>query len=135
MTAKEKLRVRVEDLTEQEAEATLDFIASRGRDDFASWLDSRPEDDWTSPVFVDGRGLACQISSGLLLEKVSVSNWVGGSIPRVECRRRRVVERFDVVEGCAGEFAAGRPGVAVDEFLLQGGEEALGDGVVVAVAA
>jgi hypothetical protein len=45
MTAKEKLRVRVEELTEQEAEATLDFIASRGRDDFARWLDSRPEDD------------------------------------------------------------------------------------------
>jgi hypothetical protein len=45
MTAKEKLRVRVEELTETEAEATLDFIASRGRDDFARWLDSRPEDD------------------------------------------------------------------------------------------
>jgi hypothetical protein len=45
MTAKEKLRVRVEELTEQEAAATLDFIASRGRDDFARWLDSRPEDD------------------------------------------------------------------------------------------
>jgi len=45
MTAKEKLRVLVEELTEHEAEATLDFIASRGRDDFARWLDSRPEDD------------------------------------------------------------------------------------------
>lgn len=45
MTAKEKLRVRVEELTEKEAEATLDFIASRGHDDFARWLDSRPEDD------------------------------------------------------------------------------------------
>lgn len=45
MTAKEKLRVRVEKLTEQEAEATLDFIASHGRDDFARWLDSCPEDD------------------------------------------------------------------------------------------
>ena len=44
MTAKEKLRVRVEDLTEQEAEATLDFIASRGAS-FADWLDARPEDD------------------------------------------------------------------------------------------
>jgi hypothetical protein len=28
MTAKEKLRERVEDLTEQEAEATLEFIAA-----------------------------------------------------------------------------------------------------------
>jgi hypothetical protein len=45
MTAKEKLRVQIEELTEQDAEATLDFIASRGRDDFARWLDSRPEDD------------------------------------------------------------------------------------------
>jgi hypothetical protein len=45
MTAKEKLRVRVEELTEQEAEATLDFIASRGHDDFDRWLDSRPEHD------------------------------------------------------------------------------------------
>ncbi len=44
MTAKEKLRVRVEDLTEQEAEATLEFIASRGQS-FGDWLDSRPEDD------------------------------------------------------------------------------------------
>ena len=39
MTAKEKLRVRVEGLTEQDAEATLDFIASRGREDFALWYD------------------------------------------------------------------------------------------------
>jgi hypothetical protein len=44
MTAKEKLRARVEDLTEQEAEATLDFIASRSQS-FGDWLNSRPEDD------------------------------------------------------------------------------------------
>jgi Ser/Thr protein kinase RdoA (MazF antagonist) len=44
MTAKEKLRARVEDLTEQEAEATLDFISARG-ESFEGWLDSRPEDD------------------------------------------------------------------------------------------
>jgi hypothetical protein len=44
MTAKEKLRARVEDLTEQEAEATLDFIAARGQS-FGDWLDSRPRDD------------------------------------------------------------------------------------------
>jgi hypothetical protein len=46
MTAKEKLRTRVEDLTEQEAETVLDFIASRGQS-FDDWLDSRPEDDET----------------------------------------------------------------------------------------
>jgi hypothetical protein len=44
MTAKEKLRARVEDLSEQEAEATLDFIATRG-ESFGDWLDARPEDD------------------------------------------------------------------------------------------
>jgi hypothetical protein len=44
MTAKEKLRERVEDLPEQEAEATLEFIAARGQS-FDDWLDSRPEDD------------------------------------------------------------------------------------------
>jgi hypothetical protein len=44
MTAKEKLRARVDDLTEQEAEAALDFIASRGQS-FDDWLDSRPEDN------------------------------------------------------------------------------------------
>jgi hypothetical protein len=44
MTAKEKLRARVDDLTEQEAEATLEFIASRGQR-FDDWLSSRPEDD------------------------------------------------------------------------------------------
>jgi hypothetical protein len=44
MTAKEKLRARVEDLTEQEAEATLDFIARRD-ESFEQWLDSRPDDD------------------------------------------------------------------------------------------
>ncbi len=44
MTAKEKLRARVEDLTEQDAEATLEFIASRGQS-FGDWLESCPEDD------------------------------------------------------------------------------------------
>jgi hypothetical protein len=38
-----KLCARVEDLSEQEAEATLDFIASRG-ESFADWLDARPGD-------------------------------------------------------------------------------------------
>jgi hypothetical protein len=45
-----------------------------------------------------------------------------------------VVERFDVVEDLAGELAACRPGTAMDELFLERGEEALGDGVVVAVA-
>jgi hypothetical protein len=44
MKAKEKLRARVENLSEQEAEATLDFIASHGQS-FGDWLDARPDDD------------------------------------------------------------------------------------------
>jgi hypothetical protein len=44
MTAKEQLRERVEDRTEQEAEAPLKFIAARGQS-FGEWLDSCPEDD------------------------------------------------------------------------------------------
>jgi hypothetical protein len=44
MTAKGKLRTRVEDLTEQEAEATLQFLASHGQSS-GDWLDSRPEHD------------------------------------------------------------------------------------------
>jgi hypothetical protein len=48
MTAKEKLRAQVEDLTEREAEATLEFIAARGQS-FGDWLDSRPEDEPLSP--------------------------------------------------------------------------------------
>lgn len=47
----------------------------------------------------------------------------------------RVVEGLDVLEDLAGELAAGGLGLAMDEFLLQCGEEALGDGVVKAVAA
>ena len=46
-----------------------------------------------------------------------------------------VVEGLDVVEDLGGQLAAGRPGAAVKrQFFLERGEEALGDGVVVAVA-
>jgi hypothetical protein len=45
-----------------------------------------------------------------------------------------VVERLDVLEHLAGELAPRRPAVAVHELLLERGEEALGDGVVEAVA-
>lgn len=44
MTAKEKLRERVESLSEQEAEETLEFIAGRA-ESFERWLHSRPGDD------------------------------------------------------------------------------------------
>jgi hypothetical protein len=45
-----------------------------------------------------------------------------------------VVEGLDVGEDLTTELPPGRPGTAVDELLLQGGEEALGDGVIEAVA-
>jgi len=41
-----------------------------------------------------------------------------------------VVEDFDVVEDFGPQLGLGRPGAAVDEFLLERREEALGDGVV-----
>jgi hypothetical protein len=66
MTAKEKLHARVEDLSEQEAEATLDFIASRG-ESFADWLDARPEDD--EPLSTDDQAALAEsdadIAAGL----------------------------------------------------------------------
>src|SRR5215217_6094241 len=46
-----------------------------------------------------------------------------------------VVEDFDVVEDLGPQLGFGGPRAAVDEFLLKRREEALGDGVVVAVAA
>jgi len=45
-----------------------------------------------------------------------------------------VVERFDVVEDGEARLLPGGPVVPVEEFGLQGGEEALGQGVVEAVA-
>lgn len=45
MTAKEKLRVAVEELSESEAEGALDYIASRRHDELGALLDSAPMDD------------------------------------------------------------------------------------------
>jgi hypothetical protein len=44
MTAKEKLRVVVEELTESEAESALDYIASHRQDDLDALLDGAPVD-------------------------------------------------------------------------------------------
>jgi PHD/YefM family antitoxin component YafN of YafNO toxin-antitoxin module len=44
MTAKEKLRARVEELSEAEAADTLDYLASR-RDPLAELLENAPLDD------------------------------------------------------------------------------------------
>ena len=46
-----------------------------------------------------------------------------------------VVEDLDVLEDLGAQLGLGRPGAAVDELLLERREEALGDGVVEAVAA
>jgi hypothetical protein len=45
MTAKEKLRVVVEELSESEAEGALGYIASRRHDELGALLDSAPVDD------------------------------------------------------------------------------------------
>lgn len=45
-----------------------------------------------------------------------------------------VVEALDVLEDLGAELSACRPGLAVHELLLEGREEALGDGVVVGIA-
>jgi hypothetical protein len=45
MTAKEQLRSVVDELTEREADEALALITARRGDDFARWLDSRPEED------------------------------------------------------------------------------------------
>jgi hypothetical protein len=48
MTAKEKLRVVVEGLSEGEAESALGYIASRRRGELGELLDSAPVDDEAS---------------------------------------------------------------------------------------
>jgi hypothetical protein len=45
-----------------------------------------------------------------------------------------VVEGLDVLEDGGAEIAPGRPGLAVNELLLDRREEALRDGVIEAVA-
>jgi hypothetical protein len=45
MTAKEKLRMVVEELSESEAEGALDYIVSRRHDQLDALLDSAPVDD------------------------------------------------------------------------------------------
>jgi hypothetical protein len=45
MTAKEKLRVVLEELSEREAEGALDYFASRRHDQLGELLDSAPIDD------------------------------------------------------------------------------------------
>jgi hypothetical protein len=45
MTTKERLHRLVDELSEQEADDALQYIASKRENDLASWLDSRPEDD------------------------------------------------------------------------------------------
>src|SRR3954454_6725201 len=58
--------------------------------------------------------------------------WAEHPEPRVSAGA--VVEALDVLEDLAGQLAPRRPGVAVHEFLLERGEEALGDGIVVTIA-
>lgn len=50
---------------------------------------------------------------------------VEGGVPALA-----VVERLDVLEHGGQQLEPGRPGAAVDQLLLEGGEERLGDGIV-----
>jgi hypothetical protein len=53
----------------------------------------------------------------------------GGALSEGAVASFAVVEDFDVVEDLGAEFGLGGPGAAVDQLLLQGREEAFGDGV------
>src|SRR6476469_9073216 len=54
-------------------------------------------------------------------------------IPERGVSASAIEEDLDVLEDLRAQFGLGGPAVAVDELLLKRGEEALGDGVVVAV--
>lgn len=45
MTTREKAHRLLDELPDSELEPVLEFIASRGDDSFAHWLDSRPVED------------------------------------------------------------------------------------------
>jgi hypothetical protein len=45
VTAREKAHRLLDELPESELEPVIEFIASRGGDKFARWLDSRPLED------------------------------------------------------------------------------------------
>jgi hypothetical protein len=45
MTTREKAHQLLDELPESELEPVVEFIASRGGDSFARWLDSRPVED------------------------------------------------------------------------------------------
>jgi hypothetical protein len=68
MTAKEKLRARVEELSEAEAADTLDYLASR-RDALAELLENAPLDDEpTTPEEEEGlREAREQVARGEVL--------------------------------------------------------------------
>jgi hypothetical protein len=65
---------------------------------------------------------------------VLFSKFDGGSLPERAMAALAVVEDFDVVEDLGAQLDLRRPRAAMDELLLQGREEALGDGVIEAVA-
>jgi hypothetical protein len=72
------VRAQVEDLTEQDAEATLEFIAARGQS-FGDWLDSRPEDD--EPLSPEERAALAasdaDIAAGRTVSYVQVKQGLG----------------------------------------------------------
>ena len=69
---------------------------------------------------------------GLLLRLVGVVYFVGWAVADRRVEPSRIVSGFDVPGNVVHRGAPGRVGGAVDEFVLQAGEERFGHRVVLA---
>ena len=70
----------------------------------------------------------------VVADGASPGRWSGLTGMAQGTRDIAVIERLDVLEHGGAQLAPGRPGATVDQLLLQRGEEALGDRVVIRVA-
>src|SRR5690606_8428732 len=82
---------------------------------------------WASLSFVDTR--SCGRSRVVLGLRSS-----RGDVAERRVETLAIVEHLDVIEEGGVQLCVGRPGLAVDELVLQRAEEALGDGVVPAIS-
>src|SRR4051794_25743987 len=87
---------------------------------------------WSGPGSADRLGLAPL--AVLLVDRGHGLELRGREVAQRRVSAGGVVEAFDELEDFADQRTAGRPGAPMDELLLQGREEALGDGVVVGAA-
>ena len=70
----------------------------------------------------------------VVADGASPGRWSGLTGMAQGTRDIAVIERLDVLEDGGAELAPGGPRFPMDELLLQRGEEALGDGVVIRVS-